>query len=126
MLDSSKLKEFADNNIKFDENCRKFFKWVENKVGNGEISHYEQFLLFPQCFQKTCTATRKNQGLFWKGLKEITLIGFRQLYLLQVKLSFIIQKLPSCYLPSLNYPLPFVSLVVVFNPLAYINKFHQP
>ena len=29
---------------------------VENTVGKGEIAHYEQFLLFPQCFQKTCTA----------------------------------------------------------------------
>ena len=26
--------------------------WVENIVGKGEIAHYEQFLLFPQCFQK--------------------------------------------------------------------------
>ena len=25
---------------------------VENIVGNGEIARYEQFLLFPQCFQK--------------------------------------------------------------------------
>ena len=25
---------------------------VENIVGKEEISHYEQFLLFPQCFQK--------------------------------------------------------------------------
>ena len=25
-------------------------------VGKGEIARYEQFLLFPQCFQKTCTA----------------------------------------------------------------------
>ena len=28
-------------------------KWVENNVGNGEIARYEQFLLFPQCFQTT-------------------------------------------------------------------------
>ena len=27
-------------------------KWVENIVGKGEIALYEQFLLFPQCFQK--------------------------------------------------------------------------
>ena len=26
--------------------------WVENIVGKGEIARYEQFLLFPQCFQK--------------------------------------------------------------------------
>ena len=25
---------------------------VENIVGKGEIAHYEQLLLFPQCFQK--------------------------------------------------------------------------
>ena len=26
--------------------------WVANIVGKGEIAPYEQFLLFPQCFQK--------------------------------------------------------------------------
>ena len=26
--------------------------WVENIVGKGEIARDEQFLLFPQCFQK--------------------------------------------------------------------------
>ena len=31
-------------------------KRVENTVEKGEIARYEQFLLFPQCFQKTCTA----------------------------------------------------------------------
>ena len=50
------MKEFADNNFKFDENGRKFSKQVENTVGKGVIARYEQFLLFPQCFQKTCTA----------------------------------------------------------------------
>ena len=56
ILDSSKLKEFVDNNFKFDENCRHFSNWVENTVGKGEIARHEQFLLFPQCFPKTCTA----------------------------------------------------------------------
>ena len=50
-LDSSKMKEFADD----DENGRKLSKLVENTVGKGEIAHYEQFFVFPQCFlQKTC------------------------------------------------------------------------
>ena len=49
ILDSSKLKEFSDNNFEFDENGRKFPERVKN-------TRYEQFLLFPQCFQKTCTA----------------------------------------------------------------------
>ena len=56
ILDSSKSNEFADNNFKFDENDRKFSKWVENTVEKGETACYEQFLLFPQCFQKTCSA----------------------------------------------------------------------
>ena len=55
-MDSSKLKEIADDNLRLDENDRKFFKRVENTVGKGEIVHYKQFLLVPQCFQKTCIA----------------------------------------------------------------------
>ena len=56
ILDSSKLKEFVDDSFEIGENVRKFSKQIENTVGKGEIAHYEQFLLFPQCFQKTCTA----------------------------------------------------------------------
>ena len=41
MLDSSKLKEFADNNFKFEEKGSKLSKWVENTVGKGEIAGYE-------------------------------------------------------------------------------------
>ena len=58
ILDFTKPKEFPDNNLKFDENGRKFSKRVdlENTLGKREIACYEQFLLFPQCFKKTCTA----------------------------------------------------------------------
>ena len=56
ILNSSKLKDFADDNFKFDENNRRLFKWVENTVGKGEIARHEQFLLFPQHFQKTSSA----------------------------------------------------------------------
>ena len=52
ILDSSKLKEIAEENFKLYENSRR----VENTVGKGEIARREQFLLFPQCFRKTCTA----------------------------------------------------------------------
>ena len=64
--DSSKLKELADDNFEFDENGRKFSQRVENTVGKAEIALNEQFLLFPQCFQRTCSLlqTCKNQGLF--------------------------------------------------------------
>ena len=52
IIDTSKLKVFR-HNFQFDENGRKSSKWVENTVGKGEIARYEQFLIFPQCFQKT-------------------------------------------------------------------------
>ena len=29
-------------------------------VGKGDIARYKQFLLFPQCFQKTCTRHAKT------------------------------------------------------------------
>ena len=61
---------FADNNFKFDENGGRFFKRVENNVGKGEIARYEQFLLFPRCFQKTCTADTSKQGLVWETVNE--------------------------------------------------------
>ena len=75
MLDSSNLYNYADDNFKFDENGGKFSYRLENTVGKGEIALYEQFLLFPQCFQKTCTADLQKPGLvseiffffFWWG-----------------------------------------------------------
>ena len=37
--------------------------------GNGEIAHCEQFLLFHCVFKGLILQTRKNQGLYEKGLK---------------------------------------------------------
>ena len=65
ILDSSKLKEFADDNFKFVENERKLSKQEENTVGKGEIACYEKFLLFP-VFSK---------GLFPKGVKRCHCVG---------------------------------------------------
>ena len=56
ILDSSKLKEPVDDNFRFDENGRMFYEQVKNTVGKGETARFEQFLLFPECFQKTCIA----------------------------------------------------------------------
>ena len=36
ILDTSKLKEFAENHFKLDENGREISKQVENTVGKGE------------------------------------------------------------------------------------------
>ena len=66
------MKEFADDNFKFDENGRKISELIENIAGKGEIARYKQFLLFPQCFQKACfpAASKKvslcgNGFMFW-------------------------------------------------------------
>ena len=55
-LSSSKLKDFADDKFKFHNNGEKLSKRVEYTAGKGEIARYEKFLLFPQCFLKTCAA----------------------------------------------------------------------
>ena len=71
ILDSSKLKRFADDNFKFDENCRKLSKQVENTVGKGEISRYEQFLLFPHCFQKACFPGASIDVVVWEWVNPL-------------------------------------------------------
>ena len=42
----------AVKNQKYGEIGIQLSAWVENIVGKGEIARNEQFLLFPQCFQK--------------------------------------------------------------------------
>ena len=70
ILDRSKFKQSADDNFKFDENSRKFSKRVENTVGKGEIAHYKQFLLFPQCFQKACFPGASKGVVVWEWVKH--------------------------------------------------------
>ena len=42
------------------------FKPVENTVGKGEIAHNEQFLLFPQCFQKASFPGASKGVIVWE------------------------------------------------------------
>ena len=60
------MKDFADDGLKFQEIGRKYFKPVENTVGKGEIACYEQFLLFPQCFQKACFPGASKGVIVWE------------------------------------------------------------
>ena len=46
-------------------------KWVENTVGKGENACYEQFLLFPQCFQKACLPGASKGVIVWYGVKQL-------------------------------------------------------
>ena len=64
------MKEFADDNFKFDKNRRKLSKQVKNTVEKGEIARYEQFLLFPQCFQKACFPEASKGVIVWGWVKE--------------------------------------------------------
>ena len=64
------MKEFADDNFKFDKNGRKLSKRVENTVGKGEIARYEQFLLFPQCFQKAFFPGASKGVIVWEWVKD--------------------------------------------------------
>ena len=67
ILDPSELKEFADDNFKFDENGKKLSKQVENIVGKGEIAHNEQFLLFPVFSKDLYCRHVKTRACFGKG-----------------------------------------------------------
>ena len=65
------MKDFADNNFKFDENGRKLSKPVENTVGKGEIACYEQFLLFQPCFQKTRFPGASKGVIMWEWANSL-------------------------------------------------------
>ena len=52
--------------FKFNENSRKFSKWVENTVSKGEIARYEQFLFFPQRFHKACFPGASKGVIVWE------------------------------------------------------------
>ena len=46
-------------------------KQEENTVGKREIACYEQFLLFPQCFQKACIPGASKGVIVWEWVNEI-------------------------------------------------------
>ena len=58
--DSFKLKEFADDNLKFDESSRKFSKRVKNAIGKGEI------VPFSTVFSKDLCWRHVKSELVWK------------------------------------------------------------
>ena len=56
ILDSSKVPEFADDNLKFHENGRMFSKHVESTVEKRKNCSLRAISHFPTVFSKTCTA----------------------------------------------------------------------
>ena len=51
--------------------AKKLFKRVKHAVGKGEIARYEQFLLFPQCFQKACFPVASKGVIVWGWVKQL-------------------------------------------------------
>ena len=49
---------------------RKFSKWVENTVEKGELLVTSNFSFSHSVFNRLVLQTRKNQGLFGKGLSH--------------------------------------------------------
>ena len=77
------MKEFADDNFKFDENTKNSRAGGKHFGKSRKIAN-QQFLLFPQCFQKTCTVvlqTHKDQGLF---VKELTICQILRLAKIEI------------------------------------------
>ena len=64
------MKQFANDNFKFDKNSRKFPERVKKTVGKGEIACYEQFLLFPQYFQKACFPGASKGVIVWEWVNQ--------------------------------------------------------
>ena len=59
ILDSSKLKEFADDNLKFDKHGYKLSKPLENSVGKGKLLVTSNFSFSHSVF-KRLVCTRKD------------------------------------------------------------------
>ena len=57
--------------FQIDKIGRKLSKQVENTEGKGEIARYQQFLLFPRCFQKTCFPEESKGVIVWEWVKPI-------------------------------------------------------
>ena len=55
-------------------------------MGKGEIARYEQFLLFPQCFQKACFPGASKGVIVWEWVKAyLTLLNDKILALTKLK-----------------------------------------
>ena len=69
-LGSSKLKDFADDNFRFVENGKKAPLTGGKTLGEKEkVLVTSNFSFCHSVFKRLVLQTRKNQGLFGKGLK---------------------------------------------------------
>ena len=96
---TSKLKEFGDENFNFDENGRKFPKIVENNVGKGRNCSLRAISPFHTVLLKDFYCRHiKNQGLFGKGLIIFSGSAFQDFdfkNLLKQNLGMYLQTVPT-------------------------------
>ena len=71
---------------------------VENIVGKGEIACYEQFLFFPQCFQKLSVVAKYGKMEIQLSDRVENIVGKGEI---------------ACYEPFLFFPQCFQKLSVV-------------
>ena len=64
------MKLSGDDNFEFYVNSGKFSKLVENTMGKGEIAPYEQFLLYPLCFQKASFQGASKGVIVWEWVNS--------------------------------------------------------
>ena len=70
ILDQTRLKAVADDKLNVTKVIISVFDRAENIVGKGEIARYEQFLLFPQCFQKAYFPEASKGVIVWEWVKQ--------------------------------------------------------
>ena len=70
----SKLREFADDNLKFDKNGKKFSKRVENTKEKEKLLVTNNFSFSHSVFKRVILQTRKNQGLLRKDQGSIHVV----------------------------------------------------
>ena len=71
ILDSSKLKEFADDNFKSDENGRSSSNRYKTLWEKEKWLVKSNFFFSRSVFKRLVLQTHKNQGSFGKGLSVI-------------------------------------------------------
>ena len=78
----SQTERFCRRQFQTSRKWQKLSNWVENTVGKGEIFRYEQFLLFPRCFQKASLAGASKGVIMWEWVKpqNISPLVYRDLY----------------------------------------------
>ena len=76
-------------------------------MGKGEIARYDQFPLFPWCFQKTCTADTLKPGLVWERVN----LDKCKILLLEKELN--------CHMKDLQFgqDLVYISIIKILNKI---------